>query len=164
MKCCNNVMDVDYRTMFHLSIIPLFHLREMAINKLLVITAVGEAFTGVVLLVYPPIVIRLLFGAEIAGAGIVTSRIAGISLIALGLACLPNRDAGSLTPALRGMLTYSLFATLYLFYLGIAGDLVGILLWPAIVLHAVLTILLARRMVRGDFSKSIACSVTPGER
>src|SRR5215467_4268026 len=47
MKCCNNVMDVDYRTMFHLSIIPLFHLREMAINKLLVITAVGEAFTGV---------------------------------------------------------------------------------------------------------------------
>jgi len=39
-------MDVDYRTMFHLSIIPLFHLREMAINKLPVITAVGEAFTG----------------------------------------------------------------------------------------------------------------------
>ena len=37
---------------------------------LLVVTAVGEAAMGLALLAYPPIVIRLLFGAEIAGAGI----------------------------------------------------------------------------------------------
>jgi hypothetical protein len=43
----------------------------MAINKLLAVAAAGETATGLVLLVYPPIVIRLLFGAEIAGAGIV---------------------------------------------------------------------------------------------
>jgi len=42
------------------------------------------------------------------------------------------------------MLTYSVLATLYLLYLGIRGEWVGPLLWPAVVLHAVLTLLLAR--------------------
>jgi hypothetical protein len=78
--------------------------------------------------VYPPIVIRLLFGAEIAGAGIVMSRITGIALIALGLACWPSDAAGC---GICDMLTYSLLAALYLSYVAIAGELVGILLWPA---------------------------------
>ena len=107
--------------------------------------AAGEAATGLVLLVYPPIVGRLLFGAEIAGAGVVMSRIAGISLLALGLACWPGRDAGSRADrALRAMLSYSLLATLYLGYLGTVGEWVGILLWPTVGLHAAVTILLAR--------------------
>ena len=46
-------------------------------KNLLAVAAVGEAITGLVLLVYPPIVVRLLFGAEIAGAGVVMSRILG---------------------------------------------------------------------------------------
>jgi hypothetical protein len=62
-------------------------------KKLLAIAAVGEAGIGLVLLVYPPVVVRLLFAAEIAGAGVVMSRIAGISLIALGMACWPGRRA-----------------------------------------------------------------------
>jgi hypothetical protein len=113
-------------------------------KKLLALAAVGEGATGVALVIYPRIVVWLLVGAEITGAGIMMSRIAGISLIALGLACLPNRDAGSLISPLRGMLTYSLLGTLYLFYLGIGGEWVGKLLWPAVVVHAVVTILLAR--------------------
>ena len=42
------------------------------------------------------------------------------------------------------MLTYSVLATLYLAYLGIRGEWVGPLLWPAVALHAVLTLLLGR--------------------
>lgn len=89
--------------------------------------------------------VRLLFGAEITNAGIVMSRIAGISLIALGVGCWPvlSSKSGADT-GLRGMLTYSLLATLYLALLGTAGKWVGILLWPMIAVHAVLTILLAR--------------------
>ena len=101
----------------------------------------GEAGTGLVLLIYPSIVVRLLFAAQIAGAGIVMSRIAGISLIALGIACWPVRVA---TSALCGMLTYSSLATLYLIYLGLGGRWAGKLLWPAVAVHAVLTILLVR--------------------
>ena len=42
------------------------------------------------------------------------------------------------------MLTYSTLVTLYLSYLGVRGEWVGPLLWPAVVLHAVLTLLLGR--------------------
>lgn len=114
-------------------------------NKLLALAAASEAATGVVLLVYPPIVGRLLFGAEIAGAGVVMSRIGGMSLIALGLACWPGCEAGSgATNALRAMLSYSLLVTLYLGYLGAVREWVGILLWPTVGFHALVTILLAR--------------------
>ncbi len=43
---------------------------------------------------------------------------------------------------MTGMLTYSAAVTLYLAYVGFAGDLTGILLWPAAVLHVILTVLL----------------------
>jgi len=55
---------------------------------------------------------------------------------------------------LLGMLTYSAAVTLYLAYLGIAGSLNGILLWPAIVLHAVLSALLTRAITRGKAAKA----------
>ena len=42
------------------------------------------------------------------------------------------------------MLTYSAVVALYLAYVGFAGGLTGILLWPAIVLHVILTALLTR--------------------
>jgi hypothetical protein len=116
-------------------------------RTLLVVAAVAETATGLALLVLPSTVVRLLFGAETADVGSIVSRIAGISLIALGLACWPGRDAGSLAP-LMGMLTYSLLAALYLGYLGIVGEWVGILLWPAVGVHAVLSALLAWAWVR----------------
>jgi hypothetical protein len=119
-------------------------------KKVLALAAVGEAAMGLFLLVYPPIVARLMFGAEIAGTGAVMSHIAGISLIGLGLACWPGREAtGIPIRALRAMLCYSLLATLYLAYLGICGEWVGSLLWPAVAIHAILTSLLGRAFTVG---------------
>jgi hypothetical protein len=43
--------------------------------------------TGAILLSYPQILARLSFDAEIAGAGVIMSRIAGMALIGLGTAC-----------------------------------------------------------------------------
>ena len=63
------------------------------------------------------------------------SHAAGIALIALGFACWPG-------PPRVGMLIYGAAATAYLAYLGVAGGLSGVLLWPAVVLHAILTALL----------------------
>ena len=110
-------------------------------KQLLALAAAGEAATGLVVLAYPPIVVRLLFGADIAGTGIVMSRVAGIALIALGVACWPGSSPAR---ALRAMLCYSLLATMYLAYLGIRGEWAGSLLWPAVAIHAILTFLLAR--------------------
>ena len=107
-------------------------------KTLLMIAALAEGATGVVLLAYPPIVIRLLFGGEIAGASVIMSRIAGIALIALGVACWPKADCQQ---AFYGMLTYSTVAMLYLIVLGIGGT-GGILLWPGAAAHAGLLVLL----------------------
>ena len=107
-------------------------------KKVLVFAAVAEAATGAALLVAPSLVGRLLLGAESTGVAIPVSRVLGIALIALGVACWLGGTA------LCGMLTYGAAVTLYLSYLGIRGEWVGPLLWPAVVLHAVLTLLLAR--------------------
>jgi hypothetical protein len=108
------------------------------VKRLLILAAGSEALTGLILLVYPPVVIRLLFNSEIAGAGVLVSRITGISLIALGVACWPDRNP---LRAFFGMLTYSLLATLYLVLVGSNGG-AGILLWPAVAAHAGLSALL----------------------
>jgi len=73
-------------------------------NRLVAVAAAAEALTGLVLVVYPLMVIKLLFGAEITGIAVVISRFAGLALIALGVACWPY---GFASRALCGMLTYS---------------------------------------------------------
>ncbi len=105
-------------------------------RKLLILAAVIEAVTGLALIVAPSLTGRLLLGAEVTGVAIPVARVLGVALIALGVACWPG-------PAMLGMLTYGAAVTLYLSYLGIRGEWVGPLLWPAVVLHVVLTLLLA---------------------
>jgi hypothetical protein len=106
-------------------------------KKVLIFAAVGEEATGLALLIVPALVGRLLLGEELTGVAIPVARVAGIALIALGVACWPG------TP-LAGMLTYSVAVMLYLAYVGFAGGLTGILLWPAIILHLILTAFLIR--------------------
>ena len=106
-------------------------------RKVLTFAAVAEAATGVALIVVPSLVGRLLLGAELTGVAIPVARVTGIALIALGVGCWPG------STALCGMLTYSALVTLYLAYLGLRGEWAGLLLWPAVGLHAVLTFLLA---------------------
>lgn len=106
-------------------------------KKLLVLAAVSETATGAGLLVAPALVVQLLFGVELNGIALTVARVTGIALIALGVACWPG------TP-LVGMLTYGAGVALYLSWVGLAGGMTGILFWPAVVLHAILTALLIR--------------------
>jgi hypothetical protein len=115
-------------------------------NRLLVFAAIAEAATGLALLLVPSLVGQLLLGAELTGMAAIVARVAGIALIALGLACWPG------TPLL-GMLFYSAAATLYLGYVGLAGGSAGPLLWPAVVAHAAFTGLLARASTSGRKTK-----------
>jgi len=106
-------------------------------KRVLIFAAVGEAVLGLALLLSPSLVGLLLLGRELTGIAIPVARVAGIALVGLGVACWPG------TP-LAGMLTYSAAVALYLAYLGFAGGLTGVLLWPAVVLHMILTALLIR--------------------
>ncbi len=105
------------------------------------LAASGEIATGLALVIAPSFVGLVLFGDALTGVAAPTARVAGIALIALGVACL---DSG-----LIGMLTYSLAVTFYLAYLGLSSGFTGVLLWPAIGLHAILSILLWRSRAQG---------------
>ena len=74
-----------------------------------------------------------------------SSRVAGFGLLALGIAGWPDRDATRVqSRALAGLLAYNVLALFYLLYLGVRGEWVGLLLGPAVALHAVMTLLLGR--------------------
>lgn len=114
-----------------------------SVKRVLDVAAAGEIVTGFALLIVPSFVGQVLLGEALTGAAVPTARVAGLALIALGLACW--RDS-----ALLGILTYSVAVTLYLAYVGFAGGFAGVLLWPAVVLHAVLSILLGRIWHNGE--------------
>ena len=103
------------------------------------------AATGLIALINPALFAWLILGAELSDAGRALGRLAGVAMIGAGLSAwwplskLPSSSAG--VPAVT---IYNLLATVYLAYLGIAGQLVGILLWPAVAPHAVLSVLLGR--------------------
>jgi hypothetical protein len=116
--------------------------------------AVEAAATGLILLLGPELFGRLIFGAELSEAGQALGRLAGIALLGFALASGGTPAAAS-QPAVRALLIYNLLATIYLGYVGVAGQLVGILLWPAVALHAVLLILLGSAWLparKGDYA------------
>lgn len=116
-------------------------------TKVLPLAAFAEVATGLALLIVPSLVGRLLLGAELTGGAIPVARVLGIALVALGVACWPGRTA------LCGMLTYGSLTTGYLAWLGIRGEWAGALLWPAVGMHAVLTLLLARAWLNRETSR-----------
>ncbi len=112
--------------------------------------AVLETGTGLALLLLPRFVVSVLLGAALVGTGVATSRLCGLGLISLGLACWPEWEAaaGHLDRrAVRAFLVYNASATAYLACLMALDGYRGRLLVPAIALHAVLAAVLARMVV-----------------
>jgi hypothetical protein len=110
---------------------------------LLKLTALTETGTGLGLVAVPAVVVRLLLGGELVGAGIPLGRVAGMALLALGVACwLASFDTQSC--AARGVVSalalYNLGVAVILGVAGVQSQTVGIALWPAVVLHVVMTV------------------------
>jgi hypothetical protein len=121
-------------------------------NRLLALTALIEAATGLALLVVPAVVVRLLLGAEISGAAIPLGRVAGVALLALGVACwLAGDDTKSRAGKglVVAMLLYNAGAVIVLGAAGVESPTVGIALWPAVILHALMAVWCARILCVG---------------
>ena len=113
----------------------------MVARTLLMVTALAEAGVGLTLLLSPPLVARLLLGVPLdTPAALIVGRIAGAALLSLAIACWLARDDGSSRGA-RGvvlaMLLYNSAAGAVLANAAAAIRLVGVLMWPAVALHAV---------------------------
>ena len=104
------------------------------------VTGAVEAATGLGLLAAPSVVVELLLGATPGtSAGATVSRVAGVALLTLGVACwLARQDASS--RAAKGLITAMLLynvgvvAVLVLAWTSLAP--VGIAFWPVVVAHA----------------------------
>ncbi|MGY8636117.1 hypothetical protein RAD15_26960 [Bradyrhizobium sp. 14AA] len=121
--------------------------------------ALEAAAAGLVLFVWPPLFASLVFGAEFSNAGDALGRLTSIALLALVLATWPSpAKTPDKRSSVQTLLIYNLLAAIYLIYVGHDGRLVGILLWPAVVLHACFALLLGaawsatREIQKEDFS------------
>jgi hypothetical protein len=113
-----------------------------ALLKVLIFAAMVEIGTGLILEGDPGIVVKMLLGDSVSGAGTqVVARLFGIALLALGIACWPStrrHDIGA--AAFRAMLAYNALLALSLAYTGAVEHLAGLLLWPAVGLHAMVAL------------------------
>jgi hypothetical protein len=113
-------------------------------KSLLAATAAIEAGTGLGLLAAPSALARLLLGATLdAPAALTLARAAGAALLALSIACwLARYDTQSC--AARGLVSamalYNLGVGIILIAAGIGPLPGGIGLWPAVILHTVMTV------------------------
>jgi len=115
------------------------------------VAAAEAAVTGLLLIVRPSLFSWLIFGSELPEPGPALGRVAGIVMLCFGFAFLsPRAGSGKATPSVGPLLVYNVLATLYLGYLGIAGQPVGPLLWPAVAIHPVLAALLVGTWRRVD--------------
>jgi hypothetical protein len=126
-------------------------------KSLLLVTAVFEAGIGLGLLAAPSVVAQLLLGATLdAPAALTVARVAGAALLALGVACwLAAFDPQSC--AARGvvsaMVLYNIGAAVVLGAAGIRSQRVGVGLWPAVLLHAAMTIWCVTTLLRKPASE-----------
>ncbi len=103
-----------------------------------------EVLTGLGLVVAPSLLAHLLFGSDLNGAGEATGRIAGLVMVCLAAGCWPGDAEIGLSQALIPLAALSWLAAAFLVFSGAAGATVGLLLWPAAVLHLILAGLLTR--------------------
>ena len=115
----------------------------MVARKLLIVTALVETATGVILLVSPTLVVAFLLGASLdAPAALVVARMAGAAVLSLGCACWLARNdpqRGAARALVTAMLLYNVGAVVILGDAGIRSLPVGVGLWPTVVLHAAMT-------------------------
>jgi hypothetical protein len=116
----------------------------VSLTLLFLITACIEALTGIALLLLPDAVAQLLLGNSLSATGLAVARLAGIALFALAVMAWVGRHDPGRSPALAAMVTYNVLAAIYLTTLDVEGSIVGKLLLPATILHAVLGVLLVR--------------------
>jgi hypothetical protein len=108
----------------------------------LLVTAIAEGGTGLALISLPSVVLWLLLGKwQASPETLLVGRLAGISLLAIGVACwAASRDPGSPSRfgLLIGTLVYNVSVAALLGYAAMVHGIAGIALWPAVLCHVAL--------------------------
>jgi hypothetical protein len=105
-------------------------------------SAAIEAATGLVLIVRPSLLIRLLLAMEASSAGEIIGRFAGFALVALALASWPFSGRAAHRRQRLALIGYNALAGFYFVIIGLSG-VAGVLLWPAAAIHLAFAVLLS---------------------
>jgi|SRR6516164_3572818 hypothetical protein len=113
-------------------------------SSLLIVTAVLEVGTGLLLLFVPAVPLALLLEVrEGAPESLLVARVAGAALLAIGVASWLARQ-GEPSTAQRGLvigiLIYDVGAAALLAYAGLGLEMIGPVLWPGVVIHTALAV------------------------
>jgi hypothetical protein len=113
-------------------------------KNLLTLEAVFEVGVGLGMVVLPSLLATLLLGSPLdTSVALTFARVAGVALLALGIACWLARHDGQSRAArglLGAMVVYNAGVFMVLAYAGIALGLRSIGLWPVVVVHAAMTV------------------------
>ncbi len=99
------------------------------------VAAIAEILTGLALLVAPTVVGHLLLGEAMTAMAVLVARVAGLALVGLGMAFWPG-------PPIVGMIAYSTGVAILLSWFWLRGEASGLLLWPAVMLHVILAVVM----------------------
>jgi hypothetical protein len=105
-----------------------------------------EIVAGAILVAVPELPCMLLFAVKPEGMGAPVARFAGFGLLGLGIACLPSPTTGS-RRGVVGLFVFNLGVTSLFVWLGVVTTLHGFLLWPAAILHGVISTALAPQLL-----------------
>ena len=123
----------------------------LQMKNLLTLTAFIEAGTGLVLVAFPSQLATLLLGSSLdAPVALTVARVAGVALLALGVACWLARLDGQSRAAkglVGAMVLHNSAIAALLVYAGIGLGLSSIGLWPAVLLHTVMTVWCVMRLL-----------------
>jgi hypothetical protein len=109
-------------------------------SRLVWVMAAVELLAGLALLLVPALALAIVFGTpQPAIEAVAVSRLAGVALLAIAVICGWSAGDAVSRGLLAGLLVYNAGACAVLAYIGAGLGLSGPLLWPAVLLHAALT-------------------------
>jgi hypothetical protein len=116
---------------------------------LLIVTAIAEIGTGLLLLGAPSMIATLLLGAGLESAeSILIAKVAGSAVLAIGLSCWLERNRDG-TGLIAGLALYNAAVVVLLVYAALVDKMNGIGIWPASGLHTVMLIWCVARLRAG---------------
>jgi hypothetical protein len=112
--------------------------QSMLQRNVIKVAAWLEIIVGAGLVLAIDLVSRLLFAGAPEGVGSPLGRVAGVALFALGVGGVRSSDGGVRDGSALGLLVYNAGAAILLTWIAVGTSFRGVLLWPAVILHAVI--------------------------
>jgi hypothetical protein len=113
-------------------------------KNILTVTSIIESAAAVILLLFPSLFTRLLFGVTLdTPIAVIVARVAGAALFSLAVACWFVRNEGNNSAAkgvVIAMFLYNTTITLILIYAALVLSLSGFGLWPVTLTHGAMSV------------------------